>query len=404
MPTAPSIHESVPREHGGTNARRGFVYQDHVAVAFYLEMLTDEQLAAVWCEAEDDITLIWDRDVGESVEFVQVKQNELEQLWTAALICSRDGAATTETFGETRPNSLMEKSLSHDRFREPCTFRVVTSWQLHPDLAVLKYPLAHAHRANGSSIIDGVITKIATVANRSGRFVSLNERDVTFWVRHVLWDVRESVTALSNANLHALEEFVATRNGFLAIDQRKDLYLKLLVRAKEAAAAPWDPEPAQKKQARIALLDYMKGEIRKAERPSLGTEAEPLRHKMQNAGLSATAIESAWELRQRYRADKLAGKYLSVEDRDVVEAEVQARLHELLTALYANEIDDSAEQFHHRCIRALRELRDELPSKPPISMMQGAMYDITARCRHQFTRLTPADLPPFASRESEGAA
>ena len=57
-PSAPSIHGLRPREQGGVVARQGFAYHDHVAVAFYLQMLANPQLASVWCEADDDITLI----------------------------------------------------------------------------------------------------------------------------------------------------------------------------------------------------------------------------------------------------------------------------------------------------------------------------------------------------------
>ena len=40
-------------------------------------MLADPRLKEVWCEAEDDITLIWDRDGADAVELVQVKSDNL---------------------------------------------------------------------------------------------------------------------------------------------------------------------------------------------------------------------------------------------------------------------------------------------------------------------------------------
>ena len=54
-----SIHDLPPLETGGIVARKGFSFQDHVAVGFILEMYENENLEQVWCETQDDITLIW---------------------------------------------------------------------------------------------------------------------------------------------------------------------------------------------------------------------------------------------------------------------------------------------------------------------------------------------------------
>lgn len=70
----PSIHELPLSEIGGTDARRGFDYQDDVAAAFCLEMLASSGVLQVQCETYDDITLIWQNDSTEKVEFVQVKK------------------------------------------------------------------------------------------------------------------------------------------------------------------------------------------------------------------------------------------------------------------------------------------------------------------------------------------
>lgn len=77
----PSIHDAPPTEFGGVSARQGFAYQDHVAAGFCLEMLLDEKIEQVWCEVFDDVTLFLGIDGVQEVEFVQVKSNELNQLW-----------------------------------------------------------------------------------------------------------------------------------------------------------------------------------------------------------------------------------------------------------------------------------------------------------------------------------
>ncbi len=400
---APSIHSLRPLERGGVVARRGFAYQDHVAVAFFLEMLANPELSAVWCEAEDDITLIWALSGGEAVEFVQVKHEQLTQLWTASKLCERDRVADAAAGDDPQPASLLEKSLSHDRCSEPCSFRIVTSWQLHPEITVLQYPIDHAYRASGHEQIEAVVARVITLASRHRGFSSANGHDADFWVRHVVWSVRESEQAVVNANAVALEAFVGSQRGILATDQRRELYIKLLMAARNAAEAPYDPDPTVKKLARVALLEYMQDQIEKAEHPSRALGGAPLRDKMNAAGLPEATIESAWDLRFRYREQALAGKYLSLEDREVVEGAVQARLNELLSAWHANEFGDTPAEFHNRCLHALSDLQASLPVAASIAMLQGVMYDVTARCRHRFTRIANTDLPPTGSA-MEGTA
>jgi hypothetical protein len=78
----PSIHNLPPLEQGGPIARAGFLYQDHIGARFCIEMLRNAKLAGVWCETLDDLTLIWTDGGQPTVEFVQVKSNDLGQMWT----------------------------------------------------------------------------------------------------------------------------------------------------------------------------------------------------------------------------------------------------------------------------------------------------------------------------------
>src|SRR5262245_36738935 len=89
VPTPSSIHDLPPLERGGVLARHGFDVQDHVAVGFVLALLEMPDLLQVWCETHDDITLIWQGLSSEEIEFVQVKSNELDQLWSIAKLCDR---------------------------------------------------------------------------------------------------------------------------------------------------------------------------------------------------------------------------------------------------------------------------------------------------------------------------
>ena len=85
-----SIHTLPPLERGGVEARQGFEFQDHVAAGLLIAMLATPELIEVWCETHDDITLIWDADTVQEVEFVQVKCLTLDQLWSIAILTGRD--------------------------------------------------------------------------------------------------------------------------------------------------------------------------------------------------------------------------------------------------------------------------------------------------------------------------
>src|SRR6266576_981294 len=90
QPQQPSIRDLPPLETGGSEARRGFDLQDHVAARHCIQMLTNPALKEVWCENQDDITLIWQDGAEERIEFIQVKNNQLDGLWSVAKLCSRD--------------------------------------------------------------------------------------------------------------------------------------------------------------------------------------------------------------------------------------------------------------------------------------------------------------------------
>ena len=110
MPAAPrreSIHDLPPLETGGVEARQGFGLQDHVAAGFCLEMIGVSRLVQVWCETQDDITLILDGEGGQEVEFVQVKGHDLDQLWSVAKLCERERKNKGSTASS---RSILEKS------------------------------------------------------------------------------------------------------------------------------------------------------------------------------------------------------------------------------------------------------------------------------------------------------
>jgi hypothetical protein len=54
----PSVDDAKPLEEGGPEARKGFNYQDEIAVAFFIDMLETPSLLKVHCETHDDILLV----------------------------------------------------------------------------------------------------------------------------------------------------------------------------------------------------------------------------------------------------------------------------------------------------------------------------------------------------------
>src|ERR1700737_2305707 len=134
----PSIYDLAPLEQGGPTARSGFLYQDHIAARFCIEMLGNPKLAEVWCETLDDITLLWSEDGDLTVEFVQVKARELSQMWSVALLCSGGS------------DSIIARSLAQHRCCEACHFRIVTRVGIHAELQVLRLAREHRERCLGN--------------------------------------------------------------------------------------------------------------------------------------------------------------------------------------------------------------------------------------------------------------
>ena len=87
--TFPSVDDVKPTEEGGPTTRSCFSYQDEIAVGFLVEMLEDSSLLKVHCETHDDVLLVRATDGSDMrvAEFVQVKANEPDKLWSVADLC-----------------------------------------------------------------------------------------------------------------------------------------------------------------------------------------------------------------------------------------------------------------------------------------------------------------------------
>lgn len=364
----PSIRALAPLEEGGPAARTGFIYQDHVAAGYCLRMLANPFLKEVWCEAEDDITLIWDRNGADAVELVQVKSDSLNQLWSIALLCE-DGAS-----------SIAAKSLAHDRCAEPCTFRLVTRVNVRAELRVLRLPIEHEARSIGRP---EMLALHRDLCQRLVDVTSPRGRSPSHWVGDLVWEVAESETAITNANLNELDAWLEKEGLSLFSDQRRELYERLLRRMMRASLQRWRDDAAAKQLVRGLFIEWLRGQVAEVQGVPTTKSGEILRRKMTDAGIDNGVIETAADLRRRYRQRELDPKYMSDGETSAMEAEAIATLNHLLGRLDSGALVIDGVAFHTACLDALHGLKGSFPAAS-LSTLQAVMYVAAERCRHRF--------------------
>jgi hypothetical protein len=364
----PSIHVLVPLEEGGSIARTGFAYQDHVAAGYCIQMLRNPDLQEVWCETEDDITLLWKGSPGVEVEFVQVKSDDPLQLWSVALLCA-EGA-----------KSIAAKSLAHDRCEEPCRFRILTRCSVNKDLRVLQRPLDDPERGLCKP---SMLELHKEVCMRLGDVQSARGRSISHWLAEMVWEVAESAKALEQRNLAELDEYLEGIGQPLFSDQRRDLYDRLLRRVQQASFPTWAEGGAKKKVQRQFLSQWLLGQLNAVKGIATGKAGQVMRGKMNDANIPGGTIETADDLRREQRRRDIDPKYLTDPQARLAEQEAIASLNELLAQLGSGALQESGSQFHARCLAALSQIRAVHPAVQ-LSLLQGVMYVATERCRHRF--------------------
>ena len=375
----PSIHELKPLERGGTVARGGFKYQDHVAVSFLLQMISDKSLEELWCETHDDITLIWHEENGQQVEFVQVKDISLNTFWSIPQLCKRE---KTNENKDGNGSSLLEKSFAQDRCSEPCRFRIVTSLPVNISLKTLTLPLQSPFRNSSGAEFNKLIED---VEKRLSSLISPNNHDVAYWLQNTIWQV-ESEEEVVNNNLAKLLAFIMNRGVYLRGDViEKNVYPKILLKVQDAAAYPWEKDDKQKKIRREEFLIWLDDLLREEQYPLSAGAGEKLREKMEKARITNDYILSAQEERRQFRQEKLSPKYLDLADVDLIEGEVLSELTGLRLRLDDGEFTEGI-SFLKVCQDKMRELRSTLQvsSQPPLFYLDGCMHDIADRCAHRY--------------------
>ncbi len=381
-----SIHELPPIETGGIVARKGFSFQDHVAVCFLLDMYENEDLEQVWCETQDDVTLVKKNSSGGCVEFIQAKSNELNHLWSVAELCKQIKKGSEGTKNP-RP-SILERSFQYDRCKEPCCFRVITTVGPNKDLSILKLSRNSPERERNSEKFDTLKQKIR---EKLPEAKSPKGNTTDYWVENTKWDARHDLRAVRNDNLLYIRKISENIGEYLASDQIEELYAKLLAKAEAAARAEWDEGADKKKICRTEFISWLNKLIQKAAHPGQEKAGTNLTRKMELAGLQPE-IETAAKLRRPYRESILQPRYMSSPERSLVEGEIESELHKLRSNLDAQIIKDDGPSFHSRCLREISDIRSRLEKSkyiknvPPEHLMVGFMYNLTDRCPHRFTK------------------
>jgi hypothetical protein len=364
----PSIHDIGPLEEGGPVARAGFLYQDHVAARFCIEMLGNKNLVGVWCETLDDITLLLlDGHGNLIIEFVQVKSNELTQMWSVALLCE-DGKA-----------SILAHSLAQHRCKEPCCFRIVTRIGVNEELSLLVLKPGHQDRCIGN---EKVRLLHEDIENRLGGFCSPAGWSASSWLGHVQWDVAESESALENANLLSLDRWLEENGEPLFNDQRAELHSHILGRVVQASALKKE-HAADKKFDKDSYRAWVLDEVQRIRGHSTTKAGTILKGKMAKAQIAESSIQNALELRLAYRQHVIQPKYQQERDYRYADLELRAALQHLVAQLDAGLLVANGPTFHAMCLETAGGVRDQY-TRVGLSFLHGSMYSMTDRCRHRY--------------------
>lgn len=237
---APGRHQTPQSDAGAVAARRGFKYQDHVAVHFFLRMLAEPDLVSVECETADDIVLMWSSTVSPCPEYVQVKSTDADNKWSQKEICNRAHPG--------RPTSLIEKSLLCDTKGTNARFRFVTQRSVNKALSCLGLELKR--RVNSA--------EIATLAGKLAKKYSTkspNGNDLTYWTKNTVWQVTGSMDSLIAHNQQVVARLAEQYGANPSHSQVIVIYEDLLKWADLAGAASRVTQPEEKIIARERLAE-----------------------------------------------------------------------------------------------------------------------------------------------------
>lgn len=370
-----SIRELIPLDISGRHARKGFSYQDHVAVGFCIFCLTDARLKEIWLETHDDILLFWENQGLTTVEFVQVKAIDQLSRWSVASI----------TGNGTVNDSIVKKLMDQDRCSESVLFRIVSSYDVNPELSVLKKTIASPERiaevAGETVLSDAIVKKI-------GALKSPNNRSVAEWVKLCWWEKKpENINDLISSNKIALEAALSQLNIVLQFDQRDEIYQKMLKYCQDASTGELTLNSDGYKITRSNLMQWLTSSVDALYAPSKG--AEKLEVKLTAAkNIPTDYLLGAKQLRWDYIQKRLSNDFVQPSDLSQLESIVLGELFKMKIALDNDELEE--DKFHKLCMDKLTEIQNSpgFRSKNiPDYILSGYMYKLTGDCLHRFRKV-----------------
>ena len=375
MPSLTSIKELIPLDISGRHARKGFSYQDHIAVSFCTCFLTMPNLIEVWLETHDDLLLLWE-DCGEiTIEFVQVKAIDQPSRWSIPLICGSGNSS----------DSIVTKQMSLDRCSEPVRFRIVTSYDVNHELAVLKNPINSKERiAENKKEFD----LSAEIKKKLGDIVSPNGKYVEDWVKLCFWEKKpDNLQDLISSNILALESALVILGKPIFSDQRDEIYQKMLIYCQNASTGDISLQSNSYKITRKDFLNWLTNTIDSMYTPSSGTLK--LEEKLNNAkNVPPDYIQNAKILKWDYVHNRLTNDFIQPSEMQLLELTIHGALFKMKVALDNDEIPE--EHFHKLCLDKLNEINESAIFKSkgiPDTLLSGYMYDLTSKCIHRFRKV-----------------
>lgn len=377
----PSVDYSKPLEEGGPTARKGFNYQDEIAVSFLLDMMEDQSIIKIHCETHDDILIVRATDDGDGkcAEYVQVKATEPDQLWTVSVLCQRN-------YGK-EGTSVVERSLAHDAHQEQARFRILTLRQVSTELKILTNPVGSVGREPGCEGLKALKEKID---KKLPNLVSPKGNDCMFWLDYCYWDERHDEETIRNNNKFRIFKINSAQSNTLLPDAIDSLLVDMRAWVKEAGAAKWEPDRDKKIITRDQLTEWWDqrvSELTSAE----GASGGKLARKMKAAHLAQDIIALAGDLRRRYARTVRTQRYADVDNTEELLGRVMAEVITLRSRYSAGLLDVDAPTFHSMCLEKMDVINGERqPDEPDrSSFLKGCLYDIADRCLVRFERMTP---------------
>lgn len=373
----PSIDDVAPAEEGGPEARKGFNYQDEVAVRFLLEMIENADLLKIHFETHDDLVPVrQDASFEEAVaEYIQVKAGEPDKLWSVADLCARDAKKVG--------TSIFEKSLARDQHKEVSRFRIITMRQVVKAIEPLTYKCGSEERKLAKEAMDALHTEFA---ERMNGVTSDKGNGSAYWLDNCEWEIRHNLASVRAANANHLLRMSITAGHPLLFEQLDNLLDELRLWAKEAGAAKWIPDKAKKVVTRAQVVDWWTKRLGELVAQSTAQAGTKLTEKLEAVSLPDDVVGLAIDLRREYAAATRAARYMESEGGPQLISRVKSEAASLRSKYLAGELATNGIGFHALCLAKMDEINAQVStgSDDHAAFLKGCLYDIADRCLLRF--------------------